>query len=186
MGDSNTIIVATEYGMWATDNAWSGSPTWTNENLNFPRVPSFMILQQTMPNSNCTGVTVSGNIYVATHGRGIWRCEDYKADPDTTTCSLPIGIAEGSTTGDFEMGMNLYPNPATNGKAMIAYTLNEHADIQVTVYDISGKQHKYIVLNNQPSGRSTVDLDVSGLKAGTYLISMTGNGNRETRRLVVQ
>jgi len=186
MGDSNTVIVATEYGMWATDNAWSGSPTWTNENLNFPRVPSFMIVQQTMPNSNCTGVTVSGNIYVATHGRGIWRCEDYKADPDTTTCSLPIGIAEGSATGDFEMGLNLYPNPAINGKAIITYSLNEHADIQIAIYDISGKQHKYIVLDNQPSGRSTLDLDVADLKAGTYLVSMTGNGSRKTRRLVVQ
>jgi len=185
MGDSNTIIVASEYGVWATDNAWSGSPTWTNENLNFPRVPSFMIVQQTMPNDNCTGVSVSGNIYIATHGRGMWRCENYKAPPDTTICSLPIGIAEGSSMGNFQMGMNLYPNPVTNGHVKIAYTLNEHADIQITVYDISGKQVQYIALNKQPSGTSTVDLDLRNLKAGTYLVSMTANGVRETKRLVV-
>ncbi|HIA06638.1 MAG TPA: T9SS type A sorting domain-containing protein [Flavobacteriales bacterium] len=185
MGDSNTIIVATEYGVWATDNPWSGSPTWTNENLNFPRVPSFMIVQQTMPNSNCTGVSVSGNIYVATHGRGIWRCETYKAPPDTTSCSLPIGIAEGSSTGNFQMRLNVYPNPVTNGNAKIAYTLNEHADIQITVYDISGKQVQYMALNKQPSGTSTIDLDLRNLNAGTYLVSMTANGVRETKRLVV-
>jgi hypothetical protein len=185
MGDSNIVIVATEYGIWGTDNAWSGNPTWTNENMNFPRVPSFMIHQQTMPNSNCTGVSVSGNIYVATHGRGIWRCQNYKAPADTTACSLPVGIAGGSTTDNFQMGLNIYPNPVANGNAKISFTLNEHADIQIAVYDISGKRLQYIVLDNQPSGTSTIDIDVAGVKAGTYLVSMTSNGNRETKRLVV-
>ncbi|MBL4577775.1 MAG: hypothetical protein JKX74_04840, partial [Flavobacteriales bacterium] len=164
MGDSNTIIVGTDYGVWATDNAWGGNVTWTNENNSFPRAPVFMVVQQTMPNSTCTGVTVEGNIYVATHGRGIWRSENYKAPQDTTTCQLPITLAIESVTGKFDMSFTLYPNPVTQGSAMVAYTLNEFADVKVTLFHITGKQLKFIDLSKQSTGKHTMDLDCSDLK----------------------
>lgn len=186
MTDSNIIIVGTEYGVWATDNAWSGNVTWSNGNNNFPRVPSFMVVQQTMPNDKCSGVTVSGNVYVATHGRGIWRTEDYALPQDTADCALPIGISKGSISGIFEMSLMLHPNPVvSNRSATVTYTLNEFADVLVTLYDITGKQLKAYTLNKQSSGKHSMDLDCRGLKAGTYFVSMTSNGIRKTKRLIV-
>jgi len=185
MEDSNTIIVGTEYGVWATDNAWSGNVTWTNENNSFPRVPTFMVVQQTLPNNNCTGVTVSGNIYVATHGRGIWRTEEYAKPLDTVVCGLPIGISEANDRGAFTMRLDLYPNPIVNGKTVVTYTLGGRADVQVALYDITGKQLSTYTLNQQSGGKHTMDLDCNGMKAGTYLVSVISNGLRRTKRLVI-
>ncbi|MBL4578109.1 MAG: T9SS type A sorting domain-containing protein [Flavobacteriales bacterium] len=185
MGDSNTIIIGTDYGVWATDNAWGGNVTWTSENNSFPRTPVFMVIQKTMANSSCSGMSVEGNIYVATHGRGIWRSEDYKAPQDTTTCQLPIAVSVGSITGNFDMSLRLHPNPVADGSAMLTYTLNEFADVEVTLYDITGKRLKLIDLSKQSTGKHTMDLDCSALKAGTYFVSITANGIRKTERLVV-
>ena len=185
MSDNNRVIVGTEYGVWATDNAWSGNVTWTNENNNFPRVPTFMVVQQRMPNNNCTGVTVSGNIYVATHGRGIWRTETYSLKQDSIPCTLPVGIAEATRIDNFSVSLNLYPNPVVNGNAVISYELSESVDVQITLFDISGKQLKAYSLNKQTPGEHTMDLDCSDLEVGTYFVSMTAKGVRTTKRLMI-
>ena len=83
------------------------------------------------------------------------------------------------------MSFMLYPNPVTQGSVMVTYTLNEFADVEVTLFDITGKQLKFIDLSKQSTGKHTMDLECSDLKAGTYFVSITANGIRKTQRLVV-
>lgn len=188
MGNPNSIILATDYGIWSTENAWASpaSVTWTEENNGeFPRVPSYMITQQTHPNNSCTGVSVSGNIYIGTHGRGMWRSENYLDPPDVSECILPVSIAEAGIPGHFELSLGLYPNPVSDGRAQVVFTLNDNADVELSVYDIAGMQLKRLSLNQKSKGEHTIDLDVSSLKSGTYFVSLTANGIRKTVRLMV-
>ncbi len=74
-------------------------------------------------------------------------------------------------------GLNIYPNPVTNGKLFINTTAN--AEKSITVYDILGKQ----VVNVTTASS---EVNVSSLNAGVYIVKVTEEGKTATRKLVIQ
>lgn len=74
-------------------------------------------------------------------------------------------------------GLDIYPNPVTNGVLNINTTANDAKN--VVVYDVLGKQ----VVNTTISG-STVN--VANLKNGVYIVKITENGKTATRKLVIR
>jgi hypothetical protein len=74
-------------------------------------------------------------------------------------------------------GLNVYPNPVTNGTLYI--TSNSSNAKTVAVYDILGKQ----VLNAKTSSNA---INVSSLKGGSYIIKITEDGNTDTKKLIIQ
>jgi hypothetical protein len=86
----------------------------------------------------------------------------------------------GSTlsTSDFgRTGVSIYPNPVRSG-GVITINTNNSQPLQVTVFDVLGKQ----VLSRTISNNT---LNVSSLKAGVYLVQVTDNNKTTTRKLVV-
>ena len=65
---------------------------------------------------------------------------------------LITGIGENTATvpTKFELAQN-YPNPFTTSTA-ISYKLNKQSDVQVTIYNILGREVKKFMLGEQPSG----------------------------------
>ena len=82
------------------------------------------------------------------------------------------------SNNDFDrVTFSLYPNPASNGKVTISS--NNSLPIDVTVYDILGKEVKSstIIDNN---------LSVVGLKSGIYVLRLTQNGAATTKKLIIE
>ena len=96
--------------------------------------------------------------------------------------SVPIstlGVNEVAET----INMTVYPNPTTEN-VKVAFDATGK-DYSITVYDLNGK-----VVNNQDfknlNGAQTIDLSVSNLTAGTYLISVATEGSSFTQQLIVK
>ncbi|MHC1776212.1 MAG: T9SS type A sorting domain-containing protein [Lentimicrobium sp.] len=76
--------------------------------------------------------------------------------------------------------LKLYPNPA--GKTITLSDINTSAgQTQVSVFSMNGQ----LVFEENVSFRSSVTLDISSLKSGTYLIKLVNNDRVETRKLIV-
>ncbi|WP_242649273.1 T9SS type A sorting domain-containing protein [Aequorivita soesokkakensis] len=81
-----------------------------------------------------------------------------------------LGVSDNSNSN-----FSIYPNPA-NGKVNINTSIA--GEKQVVVYDLLGKQ----VINTTTNG----ELNISALKSGVYLVSITQNETTATVKLVVQ
>ena len=80
---------------------------------------------------------------------------------------------------------NLLPNPTTN-QVKVAYHLpNENvAQATITLMDITGKIIHTISLVN-PIQEGMMDMDLSDLNSGIYLVNVTSEGYTQTKKLVV-
>lgn len=74
-------------------------------------------------------------------------------------------------------GLNIYPNPVSNGTLFINTKLN--AEKNITVFDVLGKE----VLNTTTSANS---VNVSKLSAGVYIVKVIENGSSASRKLVIR
>lgn len=74
-------------------------------------------------------------------------------------------------------GLNLYPNPVSNGKVYIS-TKND-LDKEVIIFDVLGKK----VLQTQLSSK---ELNVSNLPSGVYIIKINEKEASATRKLIIR
>ena len=74
-------------------------------------------------------------------------------------------------------GLNLYPNPVSNGKVYI--TSKNDSDKEIIIFDILGKKVLQTTL-------STRELSVSNLSPGIYIIRINEGGATATRKLIVK
>ncbi|MFL0353471.1 T9SS type A sorting domain-containing protein [Xanthomarina sp. GH4-25] len=82
------------------------------------------------------------------------------------------------STSSFELNeFSVYPNPTSTGFVNISSKTND--TIQVSVFDILGKQVLTNTLNNNR-------LNVSTLTTGVYIMKISQNGNSITKKLVVR
>lgn len=168
--DANTIIIATELGIWSWDRA---NATWTEENNGFPRMPVFRMIERNLYNENCKV------IYLGTHGRGMWRSTTLTAGG----CALVAGVDEPKKADDNAVAnINIFPNPVS-GKAKIALTLDRGVDVTFRVFDVTGKLYKEFTARNNTNGENLFELDATGLSSGTYLLAATLPNNRTQSRL---
>jgi photosystem II stability/assembly factor-like uncharacterized protein len=170
--DANNIVIGTEYGVYASDD---GGTTWTPENANMERVPVFEIRQQWRTWAD--GAVNSGVIYIATHGRGIWRSETLVSDEtvEDPTLSETAGV----------LSVELYPNPVSTSTT-IEFTMQQTADVQLSVYDLTGKVVQEQQLSNLRSGQQKLTIQAAGLAVGTYLVHLETPSGVGTARMVVQ
>ncbi|GAL00105.1 metalloprotease MEP2 [Nonlabens ulvanivorans] len=75
---------------------------------------------------------------------------------------------------------NIFPNP-TNGLVSIA-SLNQVNNGLLTIYDFNGR----IVFNKTSNFNEIVKVDLSSLKAGIYLISISGEDINHVEKIVVK
>ena len=109
-----------------------------------------------------------------------------RQDSTTETGSVEIDNLKISTTfanvlstNKFNAisGLNMYPNPVKDGNLYI--TSNSNNAKTVAFYDILGKQ----VLNTKTSYNA---VNVSNLKSGAYIVSISEDGKTDTRKLIIE
>ncbi|MFO7723073.1 MAG: T9SS type A sorting domain-containing protein, partial [Bacteroidales bacterium] len=186
--DPNRVIVGTELGTWMTENIAANSPIWTEINMGLDRVPTLMLHQQTlnfpytyvltgtdkeitlyefMPTSNY------GAIYAGTHGRGAFRNLDYVSVPRP----------EAAKPSLFKSQLLIYPNPVDQ-RATAVLNLNAHVKTTVNIFDLSGRVVKTLDAGTLASGRNELNLDLSGLKTGNYIIQVIAGGESKTAKII--
>lgn len=91
-----------------------------------------------------------------------------------TNISLGTGLSSTNAVAQVSM----YPNPAS---ANLYFDLKDAKNYSVTIFDITGKAHIQTMLS-----ASQNSIDISGLRAGMYLVSIENNGAKKVVRLLVQ
>jgi len=80
--------------------------------------------------------------------------------------------------------LKIYPNPATT-TTTIEINVKQESDVQLSIIDMTGKQiasEDYGTI----SVASTVTLNTSNLNPGVYLVELTVNNQKTTKRLIVK
>jgi len=105
---------------------------------------------------------------------------------DDFGCSTEVSFTVDEITGIEDITiineMEIYPNPATN-VLMVELDLKEASDVQIGLYDVTGK----LVVENKVSNVVTLaqPMDVTELANGIYLVRVTLGSDTITYRVVI-
>ena len=83
----------------------------------------------------------------------------------------------------FELAQN-YPNPF-NPATTISYTIPEAQQVQLTVYNVLGKEIATLVNKQQPAGNYKVFFDGSDLPSGIYIYKLQAGNFVQTRKMML-
>ncbi|MEE1507547.1 MAG: T9SS type A sorting domain-containing protein, partial [Candidatus Neomarinimicrobiota bacterium] len=109
------------------------------------------------------------------YGRGIW-------DFDMSTDS--VGVEETVAMADaFQLYQN-YPNPF-NPLTTISFNLSEDADVQLSVYDVLGREVAELVSGRVVSGFHEVVWDASEVASGVYIYKLTTQHSLLTKKMIL-
>ena len=85
-----------------------------------------------------------------------------------------------------EISLNgIYPNPVTY-ESVISFNIPNTSDVRVTIFDILGKKVTENQYRNLKAGQHELPVDASGLKPGTYIITLTSGNESLTSKLIVR
>lgn len=96
----------------------------------------------------------------------------YAIDNFSITINQVLGVKQNTIEG-----LNMYPNPVSKGTLYI--TSNSSEAKSVSVYDVLGKQ----ILDTKTTNGA---VNVSNLKAGSYIVKITEDGKTDTKKLIIQ
>ncbi len=166
--DSDIIVVGTSHGVFVSDN---GGSSWTQSNGPFDGTPVYQVLQSTR--TFAEGNTIPGVIYIATHGRGIWKS------------SSLLGLKDNAKTDveNFKTKLKAYPNPTTDNTSL-SFELLKAGSVEVNVYSITGRKVKTVNVKNMASGSNTLDLEVYELPKGTYIVKFASGEQNQTVKFI--
>lgn len=88
------------------------------------------------------------------------------------TPAAPLKVSQNTIAG-----LNMYPNPVTNGNLYI--TSNSSQAKSVAIYDVLGKQ----VVNTKTNNNA---VSVANLKRGVYIVKVTEDEKTATRKLIIE
>lgn len=77
-----------------------------------------------------------------------------------------------------------YPNPF-NPSTTIEYTLSEHADVELAVYNLQGQRVATLVNGPQRQGSHTAVFDASQLSSGVYVYQLAADDFTTTKKMVL-
>lgn len=176
-------IVAFAYSLDATSLS---SGTWTNvtalnllEKLTTTTaavaVDGNLVANQSNISSNITGLTWA-------NGATLWiRWTDVNEAGSDGIYSIDNFVFNATTALSIKqneiLGLNMYPNPVSNGNLYISTDSNSAKSVEI--YDILGKQ----VLNAKVSNNA---VNVSNLKGGAYIVKINEEGKTATRKLIIE
>jgi len=108
--------------------------------------------------------------------------------PDGNYCPANVGIGKNTKLSSFPILYN-YPNPF-NPVTHLRYNLPEDALVNITIYDMMGRQVSTLVSSQQTAGFKSVvwnaDNDKgTSVSAGLYLYTIEAGQYRQTKKMVL-
>jgi hypothetical protein len=169
--DGNVIMVGTEFGVLLTEN---GGTSWEKVEGDFGDVAVFDMFQNWRQFDE--GCFRPGEIYIGTHGRGIWSTDYY--------LSLP-GAQDALSIDKFIPNINVYPNPMED-QGNISFSLESDSDVTVQIFNLKGQLVTEINKNNVGAGNQNIQFGADRLTKGTYIIRLTAGDRVETSKFIKQ
>lgn len=186
MKDGDIAVIGTEHGVFSTPDINANSPVWEQDNEMMGSVPVFEMKQQLVGKEPMTiqegdeeirfdGATNKGLIYAATYGRGLFY---------TSRFWQPyVGIDEPEEINNSYLKLKIFPNPATQ-YINIEVDGISNADALVSIYDLGGRlvySDTYMILQ----GSNVLNINISNLNSGSYLIKTQVEGKTYSNKLMV-
>lgn len=181
------VFLGTEDGIYVSDDM----NTWTNAGI--AGVPVMDIKQQLQANHDnkytylvdevgdvtttiYPGVFNEGMIYIATYGRGLYRCDEYLVE------NTELNVEDATMAETF--GVEIYPNPIFSN-ATINFNVDAKANVSYQIYDLSGRMIANNVLGTYTAGSHSATLNVENLTSGTYIIKVQAGAKSYTEKVIV-
>jgi hypothetical protein len=114
-----------------------------------------------------------GEIYIGTHGRGIWSSDAY----------LSNGESDNLVATKFQPNVKLYPNPV-NDQATLEFELENASDATIQIFNLNGQVVREINKQNMMVGKNKVAIDAQDLPKGTYIVRLTAGSTIETTKFI--
>lgn len=173
--DNNKVIIGTELGVFASDNAFTSASdvTWTEENIGLGRAPVMSIKQMTFGWND--GAINQGKVYIGTHGRGIFESGQL--------VGVSENIPENKPTKQGKNNLTIYPNPAVD-ELSIKFEGISKGLVNVQIFNLSGQLVKEVQPTNILNGVNTMNIYVEELSQGTYIIRTIMNGVPTTGKFI--
>lgn len=103
--------------------------------------------------------------------------------PVTLTVNDVVSNEEETIPQKLSLQQN-YPNPF-NPTTNIRFELAENSEVQLEVFDMTGRKVATLVNGRQSAGEQTVQFDASGFASGVYLYKLTTPSQTITRQMVL-
>jgi hypothetical protein len=110
------------------------------------------------------------DIYVATHGRGIWKSSTLTGINSINANTKPL--------------ISIYPNP-TADVANINYSLNKSSNVSFEIFNIEGQKVKSLSIGIQTSGEHVYSVNLAGISPGTYFMNATIGNEKTVSKFVI-
>ena len=183
------VMIGTEKGIYTSEDMTN----WTADNA-VANIPVMEIKQQLLENHDSkyvylideVGDTTSiqypsisnnGIVYIATYGRGIYKCEDFVQGTGES-------IVENTTNSTNALEMNIYPNPVVS-EATINFNVETAATVSYQIFDLTGRMVQNATLGNYGQGSHSVNFNVNGLSNGTYIVRVQAGTTSNIAKILV-
>ncbi len=90
---------------------------------------------------------------------------------------------EVALPNNFELHQN-FPNPFNN-ECIIRYSIPEHSQVELKVYDVLGRKVAELVYKEQQSGSYEIQFDASNLGSGVYFYQIRAGNFVESMKMVI-
>ena len=158
------------------------SVQWIQDRNGMGNTPVMMIREQLVGSvSDSDPDLIYGRIFAGSHGRGIFK----------TTSLATIGVrshASDQAINDQEknkLSLKIYPNPATEF-TQIDLDLTQTSDVEIVLRDMTGRVVKRSIFKALDSDTKNVRVDLSGIRAGTYIVEQNVGSFTKTGKLIVR
>jgi len=101
----------------------------------------------------------------------------------SSAVTAPLSV-DPSTGAGAVTALAVSPNPVSD-QSQVNVELARSGQVQVTLYDVTGKASRVLFSGNRPAGRFSVPLDASGLASGTYFVAVSLPGSLLERPVTV-
>jgi hypothetical protein len=159
--NGSTIFAATEDGVYSTNDYGAN---WNDINTD-------------MGNMCTTDLFITGALLFASTDNGLWKrplAEITSIDGKKTNESLPR---------KFSLSQN-YPNPF-NPTTSIHYQLKTKSHVQLTIFDITGREVKKLVNQSQNPGQYSVNFNAGNFASGIYIYRLKTDSFERSRKMIL-
>lgn len=104
----------------------------------------------------------------------------------TTSLILTPRATEVTSLKENELNLNIFPNP-TSSCTGIDYTLTSNTEVNIELYDITGRKAGEILKENQNEGKHHLEINLPNLdlKSGIYSVIIIAGEKRSIQRLII-
>ena len=110
--------------------------------------------------------------------------EEYQPDYSEYECSGNLSSLNEKVFPEHFFLEYIYPNPF-NPTTTIKYGLSQYIDVQISIYDITGKLIATLINEFQIAGHHSIAWDASNYSSGIYFLNMSSGEISETKKLVL-